>query len=29
MAEKVEEEKTDEKIDIETVFDYTLFKENL
>jgi len=28
-TEKVEEEKIDEKIDIENVFDFTLFKENL
>ena len=29
MEEKPEEEKIDDKIDIENVFDFTLFKENL
>ena len=29
MEEKQEEEKPEEKYDIENVFDYTLFKENL
>lgn len=29
MDDKPEEEKLDDKIDIENVFDFTLFKENL